>query len=160
VTKFPAGLDHIRQTYGDPSIHILDDGGVDPKWEALTLGMLYIPAPMKLGWNHDIKVKRLRMHWKVLTEIDRVLREILNNGNWEDIKTFDGTYTWRAKRGQQKLSTHSWGIAIDLNAATNGLGSKGDMPDTIVRPFVDAGWEWGGYWDYPDPMHFQACHRY
>jgi len=34
------------------------------------------------------------------------------------------------------------------------------MPAIIVDIFTAAGAEWGGYWDKPDPMHFQFCRGY
>ena len=60
------------------------------------------------------------------------------------------------------LSTHSWGCAIDLSPALNGMGiaynPKAHMiPAQVVAIFSANGWEWGGLWQRPDAMHFQAA---
>jgi hypothetical protein len=159
LTRFPNGLDEIKKTYGDPTEFRLPDGYVSPMWERM-LGMLRLPAPLPLGWDRSVHVRRMRIHYLLLPSLGRVLDRINLDGNWQLLQTFDGTYTWRASRTSAKLSTHCWGIAIDLNASTNQLGTKGDMPVQIIQAFGEEGWEWGGDWSYPDPMHFQACYGY
>ena len=60
---------------------------------------------------------------------------------------------WNRKN---KLSRHSWGIAIDLNVNTNPYGSKGTMHKGIIKVFADYGFLWGGNWRTSDPMHFEV----
>ena len=58
------------------------------------------------------------------------------------------------------LSTHAWGIAIDLNNHIAGwLDPDGVQPEGIVDAFKKRGFIWGGDWSeqYVDMMHFQAC---
>lgn len=157
--KFPSGLDAIKETYGDPSGHRLGDGGISPEWEKM-LGFVQLPAALGLGWDLDVKVTRVRIHYRLVPSLGQTFDRIHADGNWGLLHSFDGTYVWRPKRDGSKLSTHSWAISIDLNASTNQLGTKGDMPGEIIKPFVDEGWEWGGDWLRSDPMHFQACHEY
>jgi hypothetical protein len=156
---FPRGLDEIKQFYGDPHDFRLGDGGIDARWEAL-LRFVQLPAAIPLGWDHSIRVNRIRIHYRLVPSIERIFYKLYDQGLWEMIRSFDGTYVWRAKRSGEKLSTHSWGIAIDLNASTNRLGTRGDMPIEIIRAFDEEDWEWGGEWHRPDPMHFQAAHGY
>lgn len=160
MIPFPTGLGEIKRIYGDPTTLISDGGMVSPNWEHFTLGILELPAPLVIGWDHSIAVTRIRIHHKLLVSLGKVLDSLNRDGHWNKIATFDGTYVWRAKRAGHKLSTHSWGIAIDLNAMTNLLGTKGSMPMEIIKAFGDEGWEWGGDWSYPDPMHFQAAYGY
>ena len=54
-----------------------------------------------------------------------------------------------------KKSLHSWGVAIDVNAAWNPMGKEPKLSQGFVKCFKDAGFDWGGDWDYPDGMHFQ-----
>ena len=53
------------------------------------------------------------------------------------------------------MSAHSYGMAIDINAATNKMYTKGDMNPRIVETFLKYGFEWGGNFTRLDPMHFQ-----
>jgi hypothetical protein len=73
------------------------------------------------------------------------------------IKTWDGCFNIRKKRGLSSLSLHSWGIAVDVDAAWNGLNKKPTMCPVLVSCFEDAGFEWGGRWARLDGMHFQLA---
>ena len=53
------------------------------------------------------------------------------------------------------VSRHSWGGAVDINAATNRLGTEGSMDPRLVEIMRDWGFIWGGDWTVPDPMHFE-----
>ena len=55
------------------------------------------------------------------------------------------------------LSLHSWGIALDLNVATNQRGTPGDMDPRVVDVMARWGFAWGGTWSDPDPMHFELA---
>lgn len=157
---YPHGLEAIRKEYWDPRRFTRSDGTVHVSWEDTILQYLHLPEPLPLGWDKDIQVSRIRVHYKLTHPLSAIFAEIYDAGLWPKLKTYDGAYSWRAKRAGQKLSTHAWGIALDFNAETNQLGTKGDMPEEIVQIFEKHGWEWGGRWEKPDPMHFQACHGY
>ena len=73
-----------------------------------------------------------------------------------DISPDDWSYNNRKIRGGDSKSMHSWGIAIDVNALTNVLGTEGDMPQAVVDAWEAEGGEWGGDWTRPDPMHFES----
>ncbi len=70
-----------------------------------------------------------------------------------------GTFNFRKIRGASGLSTHSYGVAIDLDPGHNALGSTtGGMPPFAVTAFKKQGLTWGGdYKGRKDFMHFQAC---
>jgi len=83
------------------------------------------------------------------------------------LKTYDGCFNIRKKRGLNSMSLHSWGIAIDINAFSNPLGltrsqiiAKGLTPlsEGFLKCFTDANFHWGGDWQRrPDFMHFQLA---
>jgi len=55
---------------------------------------------------------------------------------------------------------HSWGCAIDLDPANNGLGDrtpKFARYPKIIEAFKKEGWVWGGDWSNYDGMHFQMA---
>jgi hypothetical protein len=68
----------------------------------------------------------------------------------------DWSYENRDVRGANVKSSHAFGIAVDINALSNPLGSAGDIPEAVVRQWEAEGGEWGGDWRRPDPMHFQT----
>lgn len=76
-----------------------------------------------------------------------------------EIHTYDGCYVLRAMRRSTNISIHSWGYAIDLNAAENTLGEIPKMSPAIVAVFKSHGWIWGGDWKRPDGMHFQLVRK-
>ena len=78
-----------------------------------------------------------------------------------DEGTFDDWgYAYRMVRGNPtKLSCHSSGTAIDLNATKHPLGKAGTFPAEKV-PMILAlcrkyGLNWGGTWTRKDEMHFE-----
>ena len=73
------------------------------------------------------------------------------------IKTWDGCFQIRRKRGGLSASLHSWGLAIDINAAWNRMGRPSTQHPSLVSCFEQAGFEWGGRWRRPDPMHLQLA---
>ena len=68
----------------------------------------------------------------------------------------DWSYQNRNVRGEEFKSNHAFGLAVDINALTNPLGTVGDMPEEVVRQWEAEGGEWGGDWARPDPMHFET----
>ena len=72
----------------------------------------------------------------------------------------DWGYCFRMVRGtSDKISNHSSGTAIDLNATKHPLGQVGTFEASKV-PMLRAlakkyGLTWGGEWTRPDPMHFE-----
>ena len=71
-------------------------------------------------------------------------------------------YAFRMVRGTtDKLSCHSSGTAIDLNATKHPLAAVGTFPAEKV-PMLKAlakkyRLAWGGEWTRPDEMHFEVC---
>lgn len=67
-------------------------------------------------------------------------------------------YANRAIRGTSRPSNHSWGLAVDLNAPANPMGSElvTDMPASMVELWKAHGFAWGGdYAGRKDAMHFE-----
>lgn len=72
--------------------------------------------------------------------------------------TSSGGYNKRLIAGTNQWSNHSWGLAVDLDAATNPYRSplRTDMPPGTSAKARSLGMRWGGdYTGKPDPMHFE-----
>lgn len=127
----------------------------------------------------DIKMERAHLElWDIPEDINRAIPELPNKvycnkdlvkpleqafrnviaaGMECHIMTWDGCFNIRKSRGLSSWSLHSWAIAIDINAAWNGLGKEPQMPKKLVKCFTDAGFDWGGTWTRKDGMHFQLA---
>lgn len=67
-------------------------------------------------------------------------------------------YACRAIRGSSSPSNHSWGLAVDINAPKNPMGSRliTDMPRWMTDLWKAHGFGWGGdYRSRPDAMHME-----
>lgn len=158
----PHGFQAVRDTFGDILRYIRDDGSIDPKWEAERMLKAALPFSIPLAWDTSKSVASIRCHKLIAPLIEEVFRQIVAQGLESTVKTYGGGYVFRPKRGAVKPSTHSWGIAIDLNPNTNAMGTAGDMDPRLVALFEGFGFVWGGRWAgrNKDPMHFQYCSGY
>lgn len=100
--------------------------------------------PKRIFVNKDFK--------KVL---EQGLRNVITRGYTQELKTWDGCFMIRKKAANSSMSLHSWAIAIDINAGTNGYNKKVTMSRGLANCFIDAGMHWGGDWVIKDGMHFQ-----
>ncbi len=158
----PHGLEAVITEFGDIYAYLRDDGTLDPRWETDQLARAVLPFPVALSWDPAKEVRGAYCHRKLAPVFPAVFAAIERRGLRSQIRTYGGCFNFRAKRSGNKLSTHSWGIAIDLNPETNGMGQAGDMPAAVVEVFESFGFTWGGRWagKGKDPMHFQFCSGY
>ncbi|MEM8729497.1 MAG: M15 family metallopeptidase [Pseudomonadota bacterium] len=103
------------------------------------------------------------------TQLDAALRAIAAQGT--DYSRFfqsvGGSFNWRRIAGTNRLSAHSFGIALDLNAKLGGYwrwsGAQpgaaqvydNKIPEGIVSALERYGFVWGGKWHHFDGMHFE-----
>lgn len=100
--------------------------------------------------------KRIFLNNDMRHPLEKALRNLMERKLTQELKTWDGVFIIRTKRGLTSMSLHSWAIAVDVNAATNRLGAKPTLTNAFVRAWRDAGFDWGGTWSRPDGMHFQV----
>ncbi len=110
-----------------------------------------VPTSLEIG----VIPKRIYCNKDLVIPLQQALQSLIVTGRVTELKTWDGCFNIRKKRGLSSMSLHSWGIAIDVNAAWNGLGKSPTLSDEFVKCFTDAGFDWGGVWTRKDGMHFQ-----
>lgn len=119
------------------------------------MGMILWTVPAHM-WLPALP-KRIYMNSRLVRPFTDALVNVRNRGLGEQIKTWDGAFNIRNKRGGRTLSLHSWGLAFDINAAWNPLGKTPTMSRGLVECFTDAGFIWGGTFSRPDGMHFEIA---
>lgn len=149
----------LRKKYGIP-----DYGGTFKK------NMTQVTLPYTM-WMDDLKITKCWMNKSCSDSLLRVLTYVWdeNGRDYDKIKAqqlhiFSGSWNIRNMRGGASLSTHAFGVAIDIAAPWNMLGKKPGYnkfsftnDSVIVKAFKEEGWTWGGDWSRPDGMHFQAA---
>lgn len=158
----PNGLDQICATFGDIFEYILPDHTLDPRWREEFLTIATLPFLVPLSWDKSRQVDHITCHKLLAETFMDVFGGLQSAGLQAKISSFGGCFAFRAQRTGTKLSTHAWGVAIDLNPETNQQGTTGDMDPAVIAIFRQAGFEWGGDWQgrTRDPMHFQFCTGY
>ena len=99
--------------------------------------------------------KRLYCNKDMILPLSKAFKNLIDRKKTDELKTFDGCFNIRLKRGAASLSLHSWGLAVDVNAGWNRFGARPSLSLSFVKCFTDAGFDWGGDWQKPDGMHFQ-----
>lgn len=158
----PHGLEEICGIFGDIFGYIAKDHTLDVTWESGFLARIALPFPLTIAWDHSQTVTAISCHRLLASTFTNVFDRIQSAGLQNKITSFGGCFSFRPQRTGTKLSTHSWGIAIDLNPEMNQQGSAGNMHPAVIAVFREAGFQWGGDWHDKsrDPMHFQFCTGY
>ena len=110
-----------------------------------------VPAELEIG----VIPKRIYCNKDLVEPLRKAFKALIDSGHVKELKTWDGCFNIRKKRGLSSMSLHSWGIAIDVNAFENGLGQVPKLSAGFVKCFTDNGFDWGGTWKRIDSMHFQ-----
>ena len=158
----PRGLDGIISTFGDIFEYIREDHTLDPRWQTEMLQTISLPFAIPLSWDKSQCVERISCHKVLADTCTQIFARIQRAGRQTTITSFGGCFSFRPQRTGARLSTHAWGIAIDLNPESNEQGTPGTMDAGVVAIFKQAGYSWGGEWQgkVRDPMHFQFCTGY
>lgn len=132
-----------------------------------TAGKVVLPMPFVIAWNTSQSVSRFSCHEKVAGAFTAIFNEAhAHYGSTAmaslKLNSFGGCYNFRKMRGGRSLSTHAYGIAVDLNPTENQLrwnSSRARMARSEYEPFwkiVEAhgGVSLGRERDF-DWMHFQ-----
>ena len=115
-------------------------------------------VPAHIGIRLQALPRHIYCNKDLLAPIEKAFVELIKNGWGEQLRSWDGCFNVRPKKLNPKaLSLHSWGIAVDINAAWNQLRKPPSLPQGFVECWKAAGFDWGGDWKTPDGMHFQLA---
>ena len=139
------------------------------------------------GFDDEVHYGQLVVDARVVTDLQVVFTLMLFTGfpvesvipvvefGWDDYQsmTMNNTsaFNYRCVPGTDRLSRHSYGLAIDINPLLNPYYSGGEVSPAgavydssvtgtlygehpVVRLFKTLGWRWGGDWNEPDYQHF------
>jgi hypothetical protein len=116
------------------------------------------------GWQDEYLVERnlpiigpMTCHRAVIDALEGALREIeaANLSRLVDPNN-TGCHNPRLVRdGGDELSHNAWGVAFDLNYATNPSGTESVQDPRLVKALGRWGFTWGGAWLVPEPAHFE-----
>ena len=121
---------------------------------------------------------RVTIHRDIVDALARVEAEIME---WDGAEAFIATlgsvagYSWRQIAETQRMSFHSWGLAIDILPRNHGrqiiywlweqrrnpdwmlipVENRWSPPPQVVEAFERQGFIWGGKWVFFDNMHFE-----
>lgn len=147
-----------QKTFGTFAYEELSGGSIkiDPRW--VEGNMVECRLPKASGKGKDVVTM---CHVLVKDPLEHAFEEIAARGLWKLIHSFDGLWvprhmTWNPSR---PLSSHSWGIAFDLNASNNPYGG-GVSPENraLNEVFNRYGFAWGGDWNTSkDAMHWELA---
>ena len=134
--KVPKGRAGIESVFGRPGSH---------------------QTTVKLPLGPGGREVNVRLHEKLVPVMKAMLAEAKDKGLLKYIHTFDGMYNYRTKNNNpsSSLSTHSWGIAFDINASE---GTRGKVNPQLAAVFEKYGFKWGK--SFNDEMHFQYATGY
>jgi len=85
-----------------------------------------LPYPMRLAWDLNTTVTKMRCHKLIAENFKAVFADLLKLYGYAKIKElgidlYGGCFNYRKMRGGNAWSTHSWAISIDLDPARNLL---------------------------------------
>lgn len=160
IPEGPAPLDAVQQpeatgsaeggVIGSMPFRILEDGFIQPD-EAWVRANIATGEVALLG--------TVTCHRLVFPQLHAAMSDIAEEGLAAEVdpSEYGGCYVPRFidRDPGKPLSMHAFGLAFDINVSTNHLGTGGDQHPRVVEILERWGFEWGGRWSRPDPMHFE-----
>ena len=96
-------------------------------------------------------------HRDAIAPLRAAMEELERRGEADlvDPSLYGGCWAPRFQDVTGPLSTHAWGVAIDLDPAGLPQDSDAEPPAVLVEVMAEHGFTNGAGWLLPDPMHFE-----
>jgi hypothetical protein len=119
---------------------------IQPSWEHTHL----VTAPVPL-------LGQVTCNRALIPQLRGAMAELRRRGLGSLVRSYDGCFAPRFinRDPSAMISHHAWGVAIDLNAATNVYGTPPHQDPRLVRVMQRWGFTWGGSFIVPDGNHFE-----
>ena len=146
----PARPAELKARFGEPAVGL--PYGDD--WVRLDPGFLrrhIVTDPVPL-------LGAVTCHRRMIPALRSAMAELRRRGlgHLVDPAEYAGCYAPRRIQPSGTLSLHAWGLAVDLNAASNPVGGESNQDSRLVGAMERHGFSWGGdFPTVPDPMHFE-----
>ena len=131
------------------------------------LTKITLPYPMRIAWDPTHAVSTMMCHKLIADKLLAVFKDLLSHYGYDKLRElgidlFGGCFNFRKMRGGTEWSTHSWGIAIDLDPSRNKLretSKTARFARPEYKPMIDIFYKHGfislGREKNYDWMHFQ-----
>jgi peptidoglycan L-alanyl-D-glutamate endopeptidase CwlK len=177
-----------KSMHVDPKVEVISEKDVlHARFEPFFKKM-YGKTPREVGrnlvtiyWMPNVFGNRYPLKVTTINGVDKKLRRISANLEklpptyYKYLENPGGSFYWRRVEGESALSTHSYGIALDINLRYSNywlwdyqkthkplsdlrnarLSCQNRIPMKIVEIFENEGFFWGGRWYFYDTMHFE-----
>ena len=139
----------------------------NPPWPGESKEMVLLPVLLPLQMylltfmdnGHTYPTTKIYVNRDMAQPLNHAFINVVQRGHAAKIHQFGGCFNIRKVRGGTEISSHAYGLAIDLNPRENPLGSTPtleSMHPELVKCFTDVGFVWGGHFkNRLDPQHFQ-----
>ena len=119
---------------------------IQPSWVRRHLATVRVPLLGAVTCNRAI-----------IPQLRGAMAELRRRGLGSLVQSYDGCFAPRFinRDPSAMISHHAWGVAIDLNAATNVYGGAPHQDPRLVRVMERWGFIWGGSFIVPDGNHFE-----
>lgn len=140
----------LKERFGEFSARPNSDGtiDIDPRWLSRNIVRARVPL---LG--------EVECHRSFVPQLRNAMKSVKRWQLIDELKTeeYAGCFNARfiGSDPSGRISTHAWGAALDVAAASNPLGAPPTLDRRVVMVFRKAGFNWGGDWLIPDGMHFE-----
>ena len=118
----------------------------------------WLPQTLNLKLKFNSKNGAAQALKNVSRELDELVRR--DPKMLEFLKNPGGTFKWRVIAGTNRLSAHSYAVAVDINVEKSRYWRwnkryENLIPREIVEIFERNKFIWGGRWRHFDTMHFE-----